>query len=409
MSQNLKIKEKNEEIEEFIKDESKLPRTFEKKSIVEGKVVKVKDGEIFVNVGGRAEGIVSGKELMLDGEKEEFKVGDNVLVYVINPENDKGWMELSIRRTQEARKWDLLNKALERGDVLEVTVIEANNGGVIVNIKKDLRGFIPTSQLDNKRIYPLNAFSSKTDASKELQKKLASLINEKIKAKIIEIDMDKNRVILSEKLASIEGKIESREEILKRIKIGDVLDGEVTGLAPFGLFVNASGLEGLVHLSEISWDKVENPADFYKVGDKVKVQIIGIDDNGRRIAFSIKKLKVDPWSEIIKKYKVGQIVSGEVQKVVDYGAFVRIDKGVNGLIHISELSNGLVSDPNKYVKVGETYKLQIISISKSERHLGLSLKRVNAKKIESKSLKKEEAKVKTQKDEGGAELKSLKE
>jgi ribosomal protein S1 len=164
--------------------------------------------------------------------------------------------------------------------------------------------------------------------------------------------------------------------------LGDKLEGTITGIAPFGLFVNAQGLEGLVHLSEISWDKVTNPADFFKVGDTVQVEIIGIEDGGKRVAYSIKRLMPDPWDAIVQKYKVNQRVMGEITKIVDYGAFVRIEEGLNGLIHISELSDRLVKDPGKIVEVGKKYELEIISISKDDRHLGLSLKRVLKKPVQ---------------------------
>ena len=185
--------------------------------------------------------------------------------------------------------------------------------------------------------------------------------------------------------------MEKRAATLGTVKPGDQLEGSVTGIAPFGLFVNAQGLEGLVHLSEISWDKVTNPADFHKVGDQVKVQIIGIDDGGKRIAYSIKRLQSDPWDDIVRKYKVGQRVMGEITKIVDYGAFVRIEEGLNGLIHISELSHKLVKDPSKIVEVGKQYELEIISISKEDRHLGLSLKRVTAPKAEGADSPKEKS------------------
>ncbi len=377
------------ELNNYLDKLEKLPRVFKKGDVVSGKVVKVKDGEVLLDVGGRAEGIVSGRELSLDGKRAKIKEGDELLVYVLKPEDEKGQLELSIRKTTDARKWQILEDGLENEDVFEVTVVEANNGGVIVridDIDENLRGFIPTSQLDSSRIYPVGGFDDKKDASKELQKKLAGLINTKIKAKVIEINKEKNRVILSEKLVTADADVEKRQETLKQAKVGDILEGEVTGMAPFGIFVNSNGLEGLVHLSEISWDKVEDPADFYKIGDKVKVQIIGIEDDGRRIAYSIKKLQADPWNKIIKKYKIGQIVKGKVKKIVNYGAFVRIDDEVNGLIHISELSDGLVTDPSKFVRVGKEYDLEIISISKSERHLGLSLKRVLKKKGDKKKI-----------------------
>ncbi|MFC1780226.1 30S ribosomal protein S1 [Patescibacteria group bacterium] len=391
MTQNTIIQK---EIDEYFSDITSIPKTFEKGDVVKGTVVRVKEGEVLVNVGGRAEGVISGRELSLDGKREKLSEGEELLIYVTNPENDKGQLDLSIRKTGEARKWKRLDDVFANNESLKVKVIEANNGGVIVtidDIDDSFRGFIPTSQLDNSRIYPLNKVGDKKEAARELQKKLAGLINEKVEAKVIEINRKKNRVILSEKLVSSEGELDIREETLKQCQVGDILEGEVTGMAPFGLFVNAKGLEGLVHLSEISWDKVENPGDFHKVGEKVTIKVIGIEDDGRRVAYSIKQLQQDPWNKIIKKYKVGQIVKGKIQKIVAYGAFVRIDNEVNGLIHISELSDGLVTDPGKFVKDGEEYDLEIISISKSERHLGLSLKRVMGKKAGDKKKVKEES------------------
>lgn len=395
------VGEHQAELEKYMDNLSEPPKTFERGNIIRGKVVQLGKGEMLVDVGGRAEGVVSGREMKLDGEKLNKKIGDGVLVYVINGENDLGQIELSIRRTGTARKWFELTEAQEGDEAVAVTVMEANTGGVIVNIGGGLRGFVPTSQLDNSRIYPLGGYSSKEDADKELQTKLAELIGTELDVKVIEIDREKNRVIFSEKLVTASADMEKREETLERVKSGDMLEGEVTGIAPFGLFVNAEGLEGLVHLSEISWDKVVNPADFHKVGEKVKVQVIGIEDGGKRIAYSIKRLLEDPWDAIVKKYQVGQRVNGEITKVVDYGAFVRIDEGLNGLIHISELSDKLVKDPTKIVQIGKEYELEIISISKEERHLGLSLKRALAG---DSSVEVEAPKKKTPKEGDGVSL-----
>jgi small subunit ribosomal protein S1 len=364
------------QLEKYLDSMENPPKTFEKGQIIKGNIVAIHKGEILVDVGGRAEGVVSGKEMKLEGETLDKKIGDEVLVYVVKGENDLGQIELSIRRTGTARKWFELTKAQQEDKSVKVSVIEANTGGVIVNIGGGLRGFVPTSQLDNSRIYPLGEYTSKEDAGKELQSKLAELIGKELEVKVIEIDREKNRVIFSEKQVTSSADMEKRSETLSKVKVGDTLKGEVTGIAPFGLFVSAVGLEGLVHLSEISWDKVTNPADFHKVGDKVEVQLIGIEDGGKRVAYSLKRLQKDPWDEIVKKYKVGQRVTGEVTKIVDYGAFVRIDDGLNGLIHISELSDKLVKDPGKIVQVGKSYELEIISMSRDERHLGLSLKRV---------------------------------
>lgn len=381
-SKNLTAAKKaNAELDSYLESLVKPPRTFKKREIVEGVVITVTDSEMLVDVGGRTEGVVSGRELKLSGERLVKTPGEKVLVYVMNPENDKGQIELSIRRTGTALKWHHLDTAQKDEKSIKVKVIEANTGGVIVEIGGGLRGFVPTSQLDNKRIYPSSGYvnyESKENAKQALQNRLAELIGTELEVMVIEIDKEKNRVILSEKLVGSQADMERRETALATLKVGDILEGEITGIAPFGLFVNAQGLEGLVHLSEISWDKVSNPADYYKPGNKVKVQVIDIQDRGKRIAFSIKRLQEDPWDEIIRNYKIGQVIDGEITKVVDYGAFVRIDEGLNGLIHISELSDKLVKDPNEIVKVGEKVQVKVISMSKEDRHLGLSIKRMKA-------------------------------
>lgn len=366
-----------QELQQYLDQLENPPRTFTRGQIITGKVVAINPSELVIDVGGRTEGVVTGAEMKLDGEKLDKQIGEEILVYVLKPENDKGQIELSIRRTGMARRWYQLRKSKEENIPIEVTVIEANTGGVIVEIAGGLRGFIPSSQLDNSRIYPSGGYQTKDEATKQLQGKLAELIGTSIEAVVMEIDREKNRVILSEKNVGSEKDMEQRKETLSKIDVGAVLKGEVTGIAPFGLFVIAEGLEGLVHLSEISWDKVSNPADFYKVGDKVDVEVIGIEDGGKRIAYSIKRLLADPWDAIIKKYKIGQVIKGEITKIVDYGAFVRVEEGLNGLIHISELSNKLVKDPTEVVKEGEAVDVVIISMSKEERHLGLSIRRLN--------------------------------
>ncbi len=363
-----------------------FPKIFKKGSLVKGKVVSANKGQVLVDIGARAEGVVAGKEIYLEGEKRELPVvGEEILVYVKDSGEESGVTKLSIRRTGNARKWYELDDALANDKVVEVEVLEANTGGVIVSVGGGLRGFIPTSQLDNARIYDTLGSDSRQGNTSELQHKLATLVGKKIKVKIIEIDKLKNRIIFSEKLVKSKADMEQRTNTLKSVKIGDTLEGLVTGIAPFGLFVSAEGLEGLVHLSEISWDKVNNPGDFYKVGSKIKVQVIGLEDNGKRVAYSIKRLQSDPWDQIIKEYKVGQKVKGTVQKIAEYGAFVRVADGVNGLIHISEMSAGLVKDPNKILTIGQELELEIISISKSERHLGLSLKRMSGEKMKDES------------------------
>ena len=378
------------QMDEFLSSESSKLKTLSKGEVVNGKVVDVRDGIVVVDVGYKSEGIVAGRELKSDSlDWTTLKPGDDILVYVVKPEDEKGQLVLSIRRTQQASLWIKLEKAKANNEVVEAVVVEANNGGLIVELGKGVRGFIPTSQLDASRVYASGVRQVGKDISSEVQKKLNSLIGQKISTRISELNREKNRIILSEKMVTQERDLAQRDETLKKIKEGETLEGTVSGITPYGIFVNAQGLEGLVHLSELSWDKVEDIGKLYSVGDTVKVMVIGVSDGGKRVAYSVKRLLNDPWSQAISKYKIGDVVEGTIQKVVPYGAFVRIGEGLNGLIHISELSDQLVKDPNDIVKQGEDVKVKILSISSTERHLGLSLKAVNAP---SKKVKKEEKK-----------------
>ncbi len=397
---NKKQTELYSQIDKFLADGENKIKTFSKGDIVEGTVVDVRDGLLVVDIGFKSEGIVAGRELKSDIlDWRDLKVGDKVIVYVVKPEDEEGQLVLSIRRTQQASAWLNLEKAKENNDVIETVVVESNNGGLIVEIGKDIRGFIPTSQLDASRVYANGIRQVGKDISSKVQKTLSSLVGTKISTRIIELDREKNRIILSEKMVTQSRDLEQREKTLNKVKEGDVLEGTVSGITPFGIFVNAEGLEGLVHLSELSWDKVEDIGSLYSVGSKVNVMVIGITDGGKRVAYSVKRLQKDPWSEAISKFKVGDVVDGEIQKVVPYGAFVRIAEGLNGLIHISELSDQLVKDPADIVKVGDEVKVKILSISSTERHLGLSLKAASgrskpkAEKVEKKLTEEELASV----------------
>ena len=365
-------------IQNNIQSVAKLPK-LKKGDLIEGKVVGVKKGTVLLDIGAKSEGVISGKELATR-EKVSIKIGDTLMVYIVNPEDEFGNIVLSLRRTDSVRRWLALEAAQKNDEIVVATVTEANNGGILIMVG-GLSGFIPTSQLSQEVMTRTGISGMSKDDISAIPMRLNDLVGKEIKAKIMELDRKKNRIILSEKLVVNSQSVKEREDTLKRIKVGDVLDGEVTGITPFGLFVNAGGLEGLVHLSEMSWDKVDNPADLYKVGQKLKVQLIGLSDNGKRVAYSIKKLTPDPWSTVISKYKVGQLVTGKVTKIAVFGAFVRIDDGLNGLIHISELSDKMVNNPEDVVKVNDAVEVMIISISPNERHLGLSLKRVNGKEI----------------------------
>lgn len=378
------------QLQKYVSDVSNQPKVLHKGDIVEGTIVDIRAGIVVVDVGYKSEGIVAGRELKADGfELGDHKVGDKLLVYVVRPEDEKGQLVLSIRRTQQAGTWLKLDDAKKKNDMVEATVVEANNGGLIVELGKDIRGFIPTSQLDASRVYADGVRRVGKDINEKVQKKLTSLIGTKIKTKIIELDREKNRIILSEKMVTQARDLEQREDTLKKVKEGDSLEGHISGIAPFGVFVNAAGLEGLVHLSELSWDKVDDIGSIYKVGDPVKVMVIGMFDSGKRVAYSIKRLQKDPWTAAISKFKTGDVVDGVVQKVVPYGAFIRLGEGLNGLVHISEMSDKLVKDPSDIVKEGQEIKVKILSISSTERHLGLSLKAADDTKSSKKISKKE--------------------
>ena len=388
---DVKDKAMYSELDTFLSDDSHKIKQLSKGEIVEGEIVNINNGVIVVDVGFKSEGIIAGKELksdILDWTK--LSVGDKILVYVVKPEDEKGQLVLSIRRTQQASAWLALENAKKSNEVVEATVVESNNGGLIVEIGKGIRGFIPTSQLDATRVYASGVRQVGKDISSKVQKRLNSLIGESIKTRIIELDREKNRIILSEKMVTQARDLEKRAQTLKKVKESDVLKGTVSGITPFGIFVNAQGLEGLVHLSELSWDKVEDIGAIYSVGDTVDVMVIGLSDGGKRVAYSVKRLQQDPWSQAISQFKVGDVVEGEIQKVVPYGAFVRIGEGLNGLIHISELSDKLVKNPEDIVKVGQHVKVKILSISSTERHLGLSLKAGSTTSTPSAKLNEEE-------------------
>jgi len=378
------------ELDSFLDNSSNKIKQLSKGDIVEGEVVDINKGVVIVDVGFKSEGVIAGRELKSDTlDWTQLKVGDKVLVYVVKPEDDKGQLVLSIRRTQQASAWLSLENAKKNNDVVDAVVVESNNGGLIVEIGKGIRGFIPTSQLDATRVYANGVRQVGKDISSKVQKRLNSLIGEGIKTRIIELDREKNRIILSEKMVTQARDLQKRAATLKKVKEGDVLEGTVSGITPFGIFVNAQGLEGLVHLSELSWDKVEDIGAIYSVGNSVKVIVIGLSDGGKRVAYSVKRLQQDPWSQAISKFKIGDVVDGVVQKVVPYGAFIRIGEGLNGLIHISELSDKLVKNPEDIVKVGQEVKVKILSISSTERHLGLSLK-ASSEVPSQKKLNKEE-------------------
>ncbi|HEX6138946.1 MAG TPA: 30S ribosomal protein S1 [Candidatus Limnocylindria bacterium] len=345
--------------------------------VVEGTVVRIDPDEILVDFGGKSEGVVSNRELMSrrgprDGEetRPELNVGDEVLVYVLQPESPEGHAVLSLRRAGLERKWRAMQERFDAGEIVEARVIDHNKGGLIVDL--GVRGFVPISQIVDFPRRPRD--EQPRDAAQEIAEKLQPFVGRTLRLKILEVNRKANRLILSEKVALYEERREKRDELFSSLQVGQRVTGVVRSIAPFGVFIDLGGIDGLVHKSELSWNKVNNPETAYAIGEEVEAEVIDINHERGRISLSIRRLQPDPWQESVAKYKIGDVIEGTVTKLVNFGAFVRVEEGLEGLIHISELSNQRVAHPGDVVKEGEVLKLKIISLDSERHRLGLSLK-----------------------------------
>lgn len=341
---------------------------------VSGTVVRIEPHEILVDIGSKFEGVINGREL--EGIPREFlaelKVGDTVQTVVISTEDRNGHIVLALSRSHTDHDWDDAESLFQSQDVFEGIVAGHNKGGLIVKVGK-VRGFVPASQLVSGRGKAESG--EQQDAPAE---RWASLTGQKLQLKVIELDRQRNRLILSERAAMRDWRKIQKEKLLSELKEGDVREGKVISLADFGAFIDLGGADGLVHLSEISWKRVNHPREILKVGQKARVQVINVDPDRKRIGLSLKRLEADPWTTIESRYKTGQLVEGTITKLAKFGAFARVkgDEEVEGLIHISELSEGHVNHPKEVVHEGQLVTLRIIRIDSQERRLGLSLKRV---------------------------------
>jgi small subunit ribosomal protein S1 len=342
-------------------------KSIKRGDVVEGQIVHMDDDEILVDIGLKSEGVLSIKELPATGygSREELNVGDTVLVYVVQPETPEGHAIVSIKRARLERQWRIAQEQSDRGELLEAEVIDFNKGGLIVNLD-GIRGFVPISQI-------LNLKREDNADNAETQQKLQSMVGRKLQLKIIEINRNRNRLILSERLAVQEWRARRREELLNELEVGEVRTGTVSNLANFGAFVDLGGADGLVHISQLAWSRVNHPSEVLKVGQKVEVQVLSVDKEKKKIALSIKRAEVDPWTTVESRYTVGQTVTGTITKIAPFGAFARIEDGVEGLIHLSELPSG-VSDPKQVLHEGEEVTVRILRIDPERRRLGLSMR-----------------------------------
>ncbi|MCB0010855.1 MAG: S1 RNA-binding domain-containing protein [Anaerolineales bacterium] len=338
----------------------------------DGEVVATSKNEVLVDIGAKSEAIIRGNEIddLDDTGKEALTVGKTVRVFVVDPEDSQGNIIVSYTKALEEKDWIEAADLMDKQDVYEGKVIGFNRGGLIVRVGQ-LRGFIPTSQLSPAR---------NVRNHESTERLLGKAVGETIFAKIIEVNRRRNRLILSERTADRERRANQRETILSTLNEGEVRDGRVVNLADFGAFIDIGGVEGLVHLSELSWKRVNHPSEILNVGDDVKVHILGIDLDRQRVALSLKRLENDPWDEIDSYYQVGQLIEATITKLARYGAFASLndDYGLEGLIHISELSADHVKHPSDIVEKGQVVATRIIRIDPAQRQIGLSVKQVSS-------------------------------
>lgn len=328
--------------------------------VVEGVVSSVRKHEIWVDLGANGVGVIFRRE----AAGSPLKEGDKINASVIEPEMDEGYALLSMKRASKDRGWGELSRIFDEREIVEVSPYSANRGGLLIELE-GIRGFLPVSQLSAEH-YP-----RVSDADKdEILTKLNSLAGTVLRVRILDVSRKDNKLIFSEKEAARD----QMQAKLEKLKVGDVVEGVITGVIDFGAFVNVDGIEGLVHISEISWERVEDPKQYVKAGDKIKAKIIAIDKD--RLSLSIKQMSEDPWLEEVKKFKKGAIVEGKITRITPFGAFVQLSPSVEALVHVSEMSDDDSVDPEKLFKLNEKKKFKVLEVDIENRKIALSLKDV---------------------------------
>ncbi len=335
--------------------------TFNTGDVIEGTVVRIDRNEVFIDVGYKSEGVIPSRELTVRksvNPNEIVKEGQKIQALVLDKEDDEGRLLLSVKRAMYEKAWGDIQEVADNKTSIKGTVIESVKGGLIVDI--GVRGFLPASLIDVRRVKELNSY-----------------IGEEIEAKILELDRSRNNIVLSRKAYLEEEQSEERQGFLDDLEVGDIKDGKVSSIVNFGAFVDIGGMDGLVHVSELSWRHVENPNEIVKVGDSVKVKVLEIDNDKERISLSIKQVTEDPWLDFELSFKEEDIVEGEVTKVVPFGSFVTIGKGVEGLVHVSEISTDKVDSPELVLAIGQKVKVKIIELDIPKRRVNLSIKQAD--------------------------------
>ena len=326
---------------------------------VAGTVADIGGDEATIDLGDRPAGVIPLRE---SGGADELRVGDRVVATVVHPEGPDGRVVLSLRRTRDRRPWSRMEELVHSGEIVDAPVIDANRGGVVVDV--GMRGFVPLSQLGS-----VGAIDT-SEAS--VPEPVRALVGKRLRLRVLEADAKRDRLILSEKAATQQLRRERKAQGAAQLNDGDVLEGTVASVASYGIFVDVGVADGLVHRSEITWDKGVEPTSLFRVGQKVRVMVVGIDRDRQRISLSIKRLADDPWASFVEAVQVGQTIEASVTRVMPYGAFAKVAKGVEGLIHVSELAAHHVADPNEVVRVSDRLPVKIVSIDTERRRLSLS-------------------------------------
>jgi small subunit ribosomal protein S1 len=326
--------------------------------VVTGKVLSVRKHEVLIDLGAQGVGFVPRREV---GHSRALNEGDEVTASVVDAELDNGYSLLSLRKAVKDRGWEEVQAKMDEAVVIEVQPYDANRGGMLIEYE-GVRGFLPVSQLSAEH-YPRVGSADKD----EILQRLNGLVGQTLRVRILDCDRKTNKLIFSEKEAVKDGLAERFE----KLSVGDTVKGVVTGVVDFGVFVNVDGIEGLVHISEISWERVNNPADYVKVGDTIEAKIISIDKD--RLSLSMKQLKKDPWLDEVEKFKKGEKTEGTVTRITPFGAFVQISPAVEALVHISELGSGSDVDPEKVFTLNERKEFFVLEIDKDNRKISLSL------------------------------------
>ena len=357
-----------------VEREEQAVRPLRSGETVEGTVAGITGDEVLVDLAGRSAGVLSLREANASLD-EPLEVGDTVVTLVVHPEGPQGHAVLSLRRARRARRWQEMTEKQRSGEVINAPVVEANRGGVVVDV--GVRGFVPLSQLAS-----LGALDRPT-ASEGVPEPVRALIGKDLTLKVIEVDERRNRLILSEKAATQELRRQRKARAAAELNVGDILEGVVTHVTGFGLFVDVGIADGLVHRSEITWDKGVNPMTVHRVGDRVRVVVTAIDPEKERISLSIKQLEDDPWTRVGTDFSEGGTYDAEITRLMPFGAFARIGDGLEGLIHVSELAAYRVAEPGDAVQVGNKVRVKVVGIDPERRRLSLSIRQADGQNSQS--------------------------